>query len=41
MKSVLGSPCGTSDALGRTLCSRFAKCSRKRLRISFPVKGRN
>src|SRR6266851_298233 len=39
MKSVLGSPCGTSDALGRTLCSRLAKCSRKRLRISFPVTG--
>src|SRR5437899_84819 len=37
MKSVLGSPWGTSGALGRTRCSRLAKCSRKRLRISFPV----
>src|SRR5579859_5886810 len=37
MKSVLGSPFGTRGALSRTLCSRLAKCSRKRLRISFPV----
>src|SRR6266568_9360865 len=37
MKRVLGSPFGTSGALGRTLCSRLSKCSRKRLRISFPV----
>src|SRR5258706_6505052 len=37
MKRVLGSPLGTSGALGRTLCSRLSKCSRKRLRISFPV----
>src|ERR1051326_1288535 len=39
MNRVLGSPCGTSGALGRTRCSRLAKCSRKRLRISFPVTG--
>src|SRR5438477_7379811 len=39
MKSVLGSPCGTSGALGNTRCSRLAKCSRKRVRISFPVTG--
>src|SRR5436305_834726 len=37
MKSVLGSPFGTRGALSRTLCSRLWKCSRKRLRISFPV----
>src|SRR5258706_11497204 len=37
MKRVLGSPLGTSGALGRTLCSRLSKCSRKRLRIWFPV----
>src|SRR5712664_4170277 len=37
MKSVLGSPCGTTGALGRTRCSRLSKCSRKRVRISFPV----
>src|SRR5256885_9957374 len=39
MKRVLGSPRGTSGALGRTRCSRLAKCSRKRVRISFPVTG--
>src|SRR5712692_9670077 len=37
MKSVVGSRWGTSGALGRILCSRLAKCSRKRLRISDPV----
>src|ERR671936_589116 len=37
MNSVVGSRCGTSGALGMTRCSRLRKCSRKRVRISFPV----